>query len=368
MTAALVLISTAVAAGALAFAMSLFIVRRGLLPDRPNGRSSHDRPTPRAGGYAIFAGYAVGLLLYMALIARSGAGGSYAPALGFAFAAFAFGAADDARPLGARVKLLAQAAIATAFVWFYGPLEQFPAPIAGSIDLGAAGYPLTIFWIVAFMNAYNFMDGVDGIAGACAIFVLAALAVAASGGEAFWAAPAIILSAAVFGFLPLNIAGGRIFMGDSGSQFVGFEIASFAVVMSGETGSTLSPLFTPLAFLPFLVDVAFTLAHRLRRGRNVLKAHNEHVYQLLVRMGRSHPAVAAIYLALVAMSTAVAILVNGMGPAAQYAAVLALAAIFAALALAVFNRARAAGLLDERGADASPEKREPAPAVRAAAE
>lgn len=363
---AVLIAAAAVFAAALSGVLTRFLVSKAIAPDKPNGRSSHSQVASRAGGVAIAAGFFASVALFWALDFGRGAASGYAALLGCGLAAFGFGALDDFRPIGARVKLAAQIVIAAAFVALFGAVDVVPLPFVGDVDLRLAAFPLTVFWIVAFMNAYNFMDGVNGIAGVCAIYVLSAIAIAAAaagGGEI--GAPAVLLACAIFGFLPLNLPRGRIFMGDGGSQFIGFMIAAFAVMICNAPGAATSAMFTPLAFMPFLFDVFFTLAHRARRGRNLLAAHNEHVYQLLARLGRSHQSVAAIYLGLTIVSTTIAMLTNGLDPRWQFLPALFLIAVFTPMALAVYRRADKAGLLTV----APPTRRvEPARAFPAAAE
>lgn len=345
-SAAVLIVSAAAVAAILTFAIARAVIDGGLIPDLPNGRSSHKAATPRAGGFAIFGGFVAAMALFIAQKMVAGAGGDdYAALLGFGLCAFAFGAADDLLTLSARTKLLLQVAIALAFAATFGAVEKIPAPFVGSIELGAAAIPMTAFWIVVFMNVYNFMDGINGIAGACALFALSALSFVAAAGESPWPAPALFLAAGLAGFLPLNLIGGRLFMGDSGSQFVGFMIAALAVLTSKAAAAPISPLFMPIVFLPFVVDVIFTLTHRFIRRRNIFQGHNEHAYQLLVRMGGSHQAVATLYLALVVISAAFAIVANERAAGAQYAAMLTLIVAFASLAAAVFLKARREGLL-----------------------
>lgn len=341
----------AVLAAGLAYFIARVVVSASLLPDRPNARSSHRVATPRAGGFAIFGGFAAAMILLIAIKCDSAQSADYAKALALGFGAFAFGAIDDLRLLDTRLKLFFQVALALGFIAIFGPVAKIPAPFVGEIGFGVAAVPLTALWIVAFMNAFNFMDGINGIAGACALFALSAIAVAAAGGGV-WAAPAIVLAAALFGYLPLNFAKGRLFMGDCGSQFIGFMIAALAVLAGNGVEAPVSRMFAPIAFLPFIVDVAFTLAHRLKRGRNVLQAHNEHIYQLLVRLGRSHQSVATLYLTLTVFSSSIAIFVNARPAGVQYAAATVLAFGFAAFSLAVYRRAERAGLL--RGEEAEP--------------
>ena len=350
----------AILAAGLAYVISMIVVSKSLLPDQPNARSSHQIATPRAGGFAIVGGFAAAMTLLIVLKGANAETAGYIKAIGLGFGAFAFGAMDDMRVIGARLKFIFQVVIALGFIAVFGPVAQIPAPFVGEIDLGVAAVPLTAFWIVAFMNAFNFMDGINGIAGACALFFLSAFAVTAAGGVV-WAAPAIVLAAALFGYLPLNFGEGRLFMGDCGSQFIGFMIAALAVLAGNGADAPVSRMFAPIAFLPFIVDVAFTLAHRLQRGRNVFQAHNEHIYQLLVRLGRSHQFVATLYLTLTVLSSSIAIFVNSRPAGIQYAAALTLMLGFAAFSFAVYRRAERAGLLRaEEIKQAPPPLEEPA--------
>ncbi len=322
-------------------------IATGLLPDRPNARSSHAHVTPRSGGLAIVGGWAAGMLLTAGF---AGASLMISPALAFASlvaASFLLGLADDRYNLRAAYKFLGQVAVAVLFVAIFGGLKAAPLPLLGMIELGVWGAPLAVFWIVAFMNAFNFMDGVNGIAAACGAFALAALAVASAfGGALFWSLATGLGAAALLAFLPINTPKGRLFMGDNGSQAVGFLIAASAVGAANASDEAVGALFAPVVMLPFLFDVAFTLVHRAARGENILDAHREHLYQLCARSGLSHISVTAIFLSLTALSTAVAFLMLRMSPGAQWLAPLALAALFLFPATAIFNRARRARLLE----------------------
>ncbi len=340
------LIAAMALACVVSYVLSRVFAARHFLVDSPNERSSHEGSASRAGGFAIYGGFVLAAAIILAIDAFHGRPLRFAPAVLIGAAAFVFGAADDRRAISARTKLIIQIAIAGVFVACYGPVRYIPWPFGGAIELGLFAIPLTMLWIVAVMNVFNFMDGANGLAAAAAMFILCGLSIA----TAFRAdaAPflALALASALLGFLPVNLIGGRIFMGDSGSQSVGFLLAAFAV-LGGNGGEGASRLFAPIAFLPFIIDTAFTLGHRLLRGRNVLTAHNEHAYQLLMRMGRSHVAVTTIYLTLIVISTATALAVNLQSASVQYGAAASLAAAFLALAVMVYRRARRAGLLDE---------------------
>lgn len=340
MSAALLLALAAVAAAALAFLSARFFARRSWLPDRPVARSSHKATTPRMGGVAVMIGF---LCPTLALSVIEPGLWRFAA---FVAGAFMLGFADDARPLPAEVKLLGQTAIASLFVFLFGAVDTLPAPFIGAVALGPVAAPLTAFWIIAFMNAFNFMDGANGLAATAAIFGLSALAVAiAASGAGASAAAAALLAAAVFGFLPLNFPKGRLFLGDCGSQSIGFAIAAFAVFAAQADTGAVSALFAPTVFMPFLFDVAFTLAHRAARRRKLAEAHNEHLYQLLIRLGARHASVTALYLMLVALSTLTAIFAGALPASWQLFAPAGLAALFLAPALFLYRKADAAGLL-----------------------
>jgi UDP-GlcNAc:undecaprenyl-phosphate GlcNAc-1-phosphate transferase len=336
--------------GLTAFAASHLIARLAiaaqLLPDRPNARSSHAQVTPRSGGVAIIGGWCAGMLL-----AAGFAGETLTLSMTFAvgalvLAAFLLGLADDLMNLRAYQKFLGQVALAAAFVVLFGGLEAAPVPFIGAVELGYAGPLITVFWVVAFMNAFNFMDGVNGIAAACGAFALAALAAAAGFGEAaFWAMTAAFGAAALLAFLPLNSPKGRLFMGDNGSQAIGFLIAASAVGAANASSNAVSPLFVPVVMLPFLFDVAFTLAHRTARGSDILEAHREHLYQICARLGLSHAAVTALFLSLTAACGAGALLMLRVPAAAQWLMPLALSAALLPAGIGLFRRAQRHGLI-----------------------
>jgi UDP-N-acetylmuramyl pentapeptide phosphotransferase/UDP-N-acetylglucosamine-1-phosphate transferase len=334
------------------------------LLDRPNERSSHLAATPRSGGIAIFGGWIVGVGL-IALFADWTVFGRYAlllaPLVG---AAFLFGLADDRLNLNAPLKFFAQTALALFYVALFGPLQSAPLPFIGETSLGPWAGPLTVFWIVGFMNAYNFMDGVNGIASACGGLALACLAAASAfAGAPFWAVTTGIAAAALMSFLPLNLPKARLFMGDNGSQAVGFLFAAASVGAANQSDGAIGAYFGPILMMPFLFDVAFTLVHRARRGRNILSAHREHLYQLLTRLGLSHVAATAVFLSFAAFSAAVAILSLRAAPGLQFLAPLLLSALFLFPALKLFRRAELAGFFAAPPETETPAREEPAPSA-----
>jgi Fuc2NAc and GlcNAc transferase len=225
-----------------------------------------------------------------------------------------------------------------AAAWALGWLGGLPALRygAGSVPLGIAGAVLAAFGIVWSTNLYNFMDGIDGIAGAeavtCGLF--GGLLLGATG-ERGLAAAAFALAAASAGFLAWNWHPARIFMGDAGSYFLGFTFAVLAVA-SERAGAV--PLLAWMVLLGvFVFDATATLVRRARRGERWHEAHRSHAYQRAAPTRAHHPrvsgAVAGVNLALASLA--------GLGtlhPAWLLAAVGAAALLLAALYLAVERR------------------------------
>ncbi len=336
---------------AAAYAGSFLAMHSSALLDDPNHRSSHDQAVSRAGGLAMLAGAAAGLFV---IAVFAGDAAFAVPAIKFLFLgalAGAVGLADDHFNLAAPVKFGGQLIVAILFVWQIGPLQMAAAPFAGIVPLGAAGAVLTVFWIVAFINAFNFMDGVNGIAGGAAAIGLSLfgfIAVQAGAGPA--GAIAFVAAAAAAGFLPANLLHGKLFMGDCGSHFLAFMIAGLAVFAANISDGRASEWLLPTIFLPFILDVGFTLVHRLSRGRNVLVAHREHVYQLILRRGAKHATVAALYSGAIALCAAGAIIMLTLSPAMMWIAPAVLALLLGAAGLRVYSAARENGLIENAGA------------------
>jgi len=166
------------------------------------------------------------------------------------------------------------------------------------------------------VNAYNFMDGIDGIAGGTAI--LNALFLAAFvGASAGLGVGLAALAAAVGGFMLWNVSPARIFLGDSGSHFVGFFLGAVALYTEpvGEPGSPYGPylafLIAAAIFTPFLFDTAFTLVRRATARKNIFAAHREHVYQRITPDPASHRQVSIVYFAFSALAGIAAVLASG---------------------------------------------------------
>lgn len=328
----------AVVAGAAAFLVSVvlvpllvsFAVGRNLL-DVPNLRSSHEVPTPRLGGVAIFAGTAVGAAI---LFFVGDLDGSW-PLLAAAIPVWAVGLADDlGGGLHFGTKAAAQALAAAALLVLYPPPAAADAPGV----LGPAALAVGVFWIMALTNAFNFMDGIDGFVGGVALVNALFLAALAGGAGALLPA----LAGATAGFLVWNINPASIFLGDSGAYSLGFALAAVALYApvpqsAGPSGgwSPLGFVAGALVFTPLLFDTAFTLVRRLSKGagKNVFLAHREHIYQRITPATGLHRRTSILYYAASAAAGFAALLTaqGGIPLLAGVALALACCAFLAAL-------------------------------------
>ncbi|CAH9019052.1 MraY family glycosyltransferase [Candidatus Nitrosacidococcus sp. I8] len=245
--------------------------------DIPNARSSHSLPTPRGGGI-VFAGLWLAIAL---LIWAMGISMQHLVLLPGAMLVVAVGFGDDCCGIQPIWRFLAHAI--AAFITIYGlTLYSDPSIHFNYIWLGLFG--LAIIWSI---NLFNFMDGINGLAGieACFIFMVGSYWLWQSGAETLtflsWALTAVIL-----GFLLWNFPAARIFMGDGGSGFLGFLIAGFALI--GKFCFNIPLLLWIIIYGIFCFDTTLTLIRRFLAGDNWYKAHRAHAYQRLHQAGWSH--------------------------------------------------------------------------------
>lgn len=250
--------------------------------DIPNARSLHRAPVPRGAGLAIAA---VVLGAHLVLIATGQWPGQVALVTTVVAAGFAaLGWADDRRSRGAAQRLLVQALLGAVFV-----AGALPPELAWPLR-GLAW--LAVVWAV---NLFNFMDGADGFAGVQALAAALGLAVLlGTGGQGGAAMGAVCLAGATAGFLYFNWHPARIFLGDVGSYFIGFELAALGLLSARHDALPWPAL---ILVAPFVTDASLTLLARAARGAPVWQAHREHVYQALVLRGWS-PARLGVSLAL----------------------------------------------------------------------
>lgn len=280
---------------ALAISIALIPIAMRLAPryglvDRPDPRKVHAVPIPRAGGIGIVLGALIPLILFAT---RDAIVGSYVAG---AAVLLGFGLWDDARELGHYVKFVGQF-IAVLAVVFVGDLyvTQFPF-LAEPLD-PAVGKAFTVFAMIGMINATNHSDGLDGLAGGLSAISLGAIAYLGyeSGGERTLAISAAALGG-IFGFLRYNTHPARVFMGDGGSQFLGFTVAFLVILLTQRRNLALSPaVVLPLLGVP-IVDILAVFAQRIYWRMNWFRATRNHLHHRLLELGFYHyEAVSVIY-------------------------------------------------------------------------
>lgn len=275
--------------------LEVFARRRGLYA-RVTRRGAHKAPIPRIGGPAIAAATLVAIALALREFGASTgvfiAGGTIL---------LVIGVIDDIRSLPILPRFLGQVLVGGVTAYVLAPEFRIVLP---AIDVGVGGWlaiVLVALWITAMVNVFNFMDGIDGIAAGSAVATMpAAMILGASMADAF----AIGIAGACLGFLVWNHHPASIFMGDGGSQFLGYAVATTFLV---DPGADLHAVPILLAVAPFLIDASATFSRRTAGRENVFDAHSNHLYQRLIRNGASQRVVVAGYIAaaLVAGWTAV---------------------------------------------------------------
>ncbi len=259
--------------------------------DEPAARKVHSYPIPRVGGWGIAAGVVAALLLW-APVDRL--------ALAYMWGIvvlFLFGAWDDRREMGHYAKFIGQALAVLPMIVVAGLyVTHFPFINSALIPAWVAGV-FTIFAMIGMTNAINHSDGLDGLAGGEAILSLVAIAFLAhqaGGGLAVLIAVAVM--GGVFGFLHYNTHPAVVFMGDSGSQVIGFSLATLAVMLVERVDSTISPAAVVLLLGLPVADILYVFYRRISEGRNWFKATKNHVHHRLIERHFTHPeAVVIIY-------------------------------------------------------------------------
>lgn len=275
---------------ALAWGARVYALHRGL-QDVPGGRRLHARVTPRGGGIGIV----LALLLCVPWLHWPG-GGMQPLWLGLAvLAVAAIGWIDDHRPLSARLRLAVHGLAALLCAGVVVQTGHLPLPWA-MLALG-----LAVLWLAGCINAWNFMDGSNGLVTIQSFWLALAMLsvftlIALDGVPAAlpWVGVSLILAAACGGFLPLNFPRALIFLGDVGSGALGLICGLLLLV-----AFNLAPeRFWTLLLLPsaVLLDAGLTLLLRLLSGRRWYRAHREHLYQWLIRCGWRHEQVALVWL------------------------------------------------------------------------
>jgi undecaprenyl-phosphate N-acetylglucosaminyl 1-phosphate transferase len=299
-----------------------FARRTGAL-DAPDARKVHVRPIPRIGGIGIYAAFMVSVLVQMSISDLSPelmtslwgllAGGTIIVAIGII---------DDYRDLPAKVKLLGQIFAACVLViGFDVRIDVITDPLGDFIYLEYFAIPATIFWVVGLTNTVNLIDGLDGLAaGVSSIAAVTIFLVAMEEGIPFVAMITAALAGAAIGFLYYNFNPARIFMGDTGSMFLGFMLAGISVIGAVKSAATIALIVPILALGLPILDTTFAIVRRARNHRPIFKPDKGHLHHRLLAHGFTQKqavllmyVVSALFglcaLALTAVSTQAALLI-----------------------------------------------------------
>ncbi len=261
--------------------VSVWLIKTRLskqLLDIPNERSSHTIPTPRGGGLGFIIAFAVTLPLLLPLA-------NFLPIYLVLTPLVVIGLIDDRQGVPSKIRYLVQIFTASIAVYYFGAFSQ-PWLTNGGIFGSVMSIGLTLIAFTAIINFYNFMDGLDGIVAGCSLVQVIFLAF-------YLQQPSLwLLAAALVGFLYWNWSPAKIFMGDSGSTFLGAIIA-ISLLPNKDPEIAWSGLAITL---PLVADTIYTLVCRLRDRENIFQAHRRHLFQRLQQSGLTHATVASLYI------------------------------------------------------------------------
>lgn len=289
-------------AGIATSAIARQLIRRRLAVDVPDERRLHKVPTPRGGGLGMpWVSVATAFVVTMGFTDRSLLWTLIVVGLPNAL----LGSIDDLHPLRASLKFAVQFGVAAVLVALGWSATSITLVEGVQIDLVWLVASLTVLWVVWCTNTFNFMDGMDALAGGSGVIFFVAYAVLFVRMDGALDLPVFAACAgALTGFLVLNLPPARIFMGDGGSLFVGSAL-SIAVVVLARRGVPVAVAVLPM--LTFLWDTTYTLLMRMARGEPWYRAHCRHLYQRMTLMGVSQWSTRGLYFALAACHGALAI-------------------------------------------------------------
>ncbi len=262
------------------------LAKVGVGMDAPDeGRKRQEAPVPRIGGIPLMFSLLLGVIVILWLQPMRSF--EWFPILVGLTLMFGLGLWDDIQPLGAKLKLVGQIAIASIVTGLGLSVEKFSLGF-GTIELGALNGPVTILWLIAIPNIVNLIDGFDGLAGGLGLFMSLTLGLVGFYSDHLGLAWfAFTMAGALMGFLIFNFPPARIYLGDGGAYLIGFSIAAVSL-SSSHKGSVAAALLVTVVGLGLpILDTSFALARRALRGFPLFHADDEHVHHRLEKMGIS---------------------------------------------------------------------------------
>ena len=256
--------------------------------DAPNARKVHKKPIPRIGGLAIYAGFTAAIIFVAikfgldAEMVKETVGLVVSSSL-----IVALGLVDDYKNLPAKIKLLGQIGAAAVLVLFFDVRIDFVTdPFGDYIYLEWFALPATMFWLVGLTNTVNLIDGLDGLAaGVAAIASFTIMLIALEQSFVLVAVMTAALAGAALGFLKYNFNPAQIFMGDTGSMFLGFMLAGISVTGAVKSVATIALVVPVFALGLPILDTTFAIVRRLRGGVPIFKPDKGHLHHRLLSVG-----------------------------------------------------------------------------------
>lgn len=259
--------------------------------DKPDARKVHKVPIPRIGGLGIYVSFMIAV--FVAVVSSNLDGESLREIVGLLLSAsliVALGLVDDYKNLPAKLKLLGQILAAVIFViGFDVKIDVITNPFGDYIYLDWIAVPATIFWLVGLTNTVNLIDGLDGLAaGVSAIAAITILLVALKQNFFLVSILTAALAGGAIGFLFYNSHPAKIFMGDSGSMFLGFMLAGISVIGAFKSTATIALIVPILALGLPILDTTFAIVRRYRGGRPIFQPDKGHLHHRLLSLGFTH--------------------------------------------------------------------------------
>jgi UDP-GlcNAc:undecaprenyl-phosphate GlcNAc-1-phosphate transferase len=266
----------------------------GLLDVPRDERRVHRKAVPRLGGVALFASILIALALLplidnlLTASLKASRSQLFIVMIPATFV-FLFGVYDDLRGTNARYKFVAQGLAGLLFYWLGGRVETLSIPLLGTVFLPAViGCAITVVWTVAVSNAFNLIDGMDGLATGAALFAsLVLLAVSLMLGHPVVTVLSVAMCGALIGFLRYNFNPASIFLGDSGALFIGFVLAALSVQGTQKASTAVAVAIPVIAFALPVLDTGFAVVRRFIGGKPLFEGDREHIHHKLLERGWS---------------------------------------------------------------------------------
>ena len=288
---------------------AMWLARRTGFVAAPGGRHIHLEPTPMLGGWALYLAFAAAVAWYLGIKDMRIVG--LLTLCGFATLIFTY---DDRFQMPALAKLAIQLGLGVLAIAGFGFNITFFTLLGNhTIQLGLFSYPLTLFWLLGMQNTINLLDGVDGLAAGVVAVVAAILAAAAisKGTDETVVILTAGLAGACLGFLAYNFNPARVFMGDSGSHFLGLALGLLSIIGVAKVAVGFALAVPLIALAVPILDTALAIFRRRRAGLSIAHADTRHIHHQLLDFGLSQPETCLVFYGATAVLGAVGLMLLG---------------------------------------------------------